>query len=102
MKLEQMGYNASALHGDYTQARRDEVMGKFKKGMIDILVATDVAARGLDIKNVTHVINYSIPQNPDSYIHRDREDREGREIGIAITLVTPREYNHLRLIGKNS
>ena len=54
MKLEQMGYSASARHGDDTQARRDEVMGKFKKGMIDILVATDVAARGLDIKNVAH------------------------------------------------
>src|SRR4030066_500 len=102
MKLEQMGYNASALHGDYTQARRDEVMGKFKKGMIDILVATDVAARGLDIKNVTHVINYSIPQNPDSYIHRiGRTGRAGKS-GIAITLVTPREYNHLRLIERTA
>lgn len=102
MKLEQMGYNASALHGDYTQARRDEVMGKFKKGMIDILVATDVAARGLDIKNVTHVINFSIPQNPDSYIHRiGRTGRAGKS-GIAITLVTPREYNHLRLIERTA
>jgi ATP-dependent RNA helicase DeaD len=102
MKLEQMGYNASALHGDYTQARRDEVMGKFKKGMIDILIATDVAARGLDIKNVTHVINYSIPQNPDSYIHRiGRTGRAGKS-GIAITLVNPREYNHLRLIERTA
>jgi len=65
LKLGQMGYNAGALHGDFTQARRDEVMGKFKAGMLDILVATDVAARGLDIKDVTHVINYSIPQNPE-------------------------------------
>jgi ATP-dependent RNA helicase DeaD len=102
MKLEQMGYDASALHGDYTQARRDEVMGKFKKGMIDVLVATDVAARGLDIKNVTHVINYSIPQNPDSYIHRiGRTGRAGKS-GIAITLVNPREYNHLRLIERTA
>jgi ATP-dependent RNA helicase DeaD len=77
-------------------------MGKFKKGMIDILVATDVAARGLDIKNVTHVINYSIPQNPDSYIHRiGRTGRAGKS-GIAITLVTPREYNHLRLIERTA
>jgi len=102
MKLSQMGYNAGALHGDYTQARRDEVMGKFKTGMLDILVATDVAARGLDIKDVTHVINYSIPQNPDSYVHRiGRTGRAGKS-GIAITLVTPREYNHLRLIEKTA
>ncbi len=102
MKLEQTGYNANALHGDFTQARRDEVMNKFKKGMLDVLVATDVAARGLDIKNVTHVINYSIPQNPESYIHRiGRTGRAGKS-GIAITLVTPREYKHLRLIEKTA
>ncbi|NJD57469.1 MAG: DEAD/DEAH box helicase [Nitrospirae bacterium] len=102
MKLQEMGYNANALHGDFTQAHRDEVMDKFKKGDLDILVATDVAARGLDIKNVTHVINFSIPQNPDSYIHRiGRTGRAGRS-GIAITLVTPREYRHLRLIEKTA
>ncbi|MDI6801447.1 MAG: DEAD/DEAH box helicase [Thermodesulfovibrionales bacterium] len=102
MKLAQMGYNSGALHGDYTQARRDEVMEKFKKGMLDILVATDVAARGLDIQNVTHVINYSIPQNPESYVHRvGRTGRAGKS-GIAITFVTPREYRHLRLIEKTA
>ena len=102
MQLDQMGYNARALHGDYTQAQRDEVMDKFKKGSIDVLVATDVAARGLDIKNVTHVINYSIPQNPDNYIHRiGRTGRAGKS-GIAITLVTPREYKHLRIIEKTA
>lgn len=102
LKLGQMGYNAGALHGDFTQARRDEVMGKFKAGMLDILVATDVAARGLDIKDVTHVINYSIPQNPDSYVHRiGRTGRAGKS-GIAITLVNPREYRHLRLIEKTA
>ncbi len=98
MKLGQLGYNASALHGDFTQARRDEVMYKFREGMLDILVATDVAARGLDIKNVSHVVNYSIPQSPDSYVHRiGRTGRAGKS-GIAITFVTPREYRHLRLI----
>jgi ATP-dependent RNA helicase DeaD len=97
-----MGYNANALHGDFTQSHRDEVMEKFKKGNLDILVATDVAARGLDIKNVTHVINFSIPQNPESYIHRiGRTGRAGKS-GIAITLVTPREYRHLRLIEKTA
>lgn len=98
MKLGQLGYNASALHGDFTQARRDEVMYKFREGMLDILVATDVAARGLDIKNVSHVINFNIPQNPDSYVHRiGRTGRAGKS-GIAITFVTPREYRHLKLI----
>ncbi len=101
-KLVQMGYNAGALHGDYTQARRDEVMNKFKGGMLDILVATDVAARGLDIQNVTHVFNFSIPQNPESYIHRiGRTGRAGKS-GMAITFVTPREYRHLRLIEKTA
>ena len=102
MKLSQLGYNAGAIHGDYTQARRDDVMNKFKGGMLDILVATDVAARGLDIKNVTHVINYGIPQNPDSYVHRiGRTGRAGKS-GIAITIITPREYRHLRLIERTA
>lgn len=102
MKLSRLGYNAGAIHGDFTQARRDDVMGKFKGGMLDILVATDVAARGLDIKNVTHVINFGIPQNPDSYVHRiGRTGRAGKS-GIAITLITPREYRHLRLIEKTA
>ncbi len=102
MKLQQMGYNANALHGDFTQSHRDEVMEKFKKGKIDILVATDVAARGLDIKNVSHVINFSIPQNPENYIHRiGRTGRAGKS-GIAITLVTPREYRHLKLIERTA
>jgi ATP-dependent RNA helicase DeaD len=102
MKLGQMGYNANALHGDFTQSRRDEVMDKFKKGLLDVLVATDVAARGLDIKNVTHVINFSIPQNPESYVHRiGRTGRAGKS-GMAITFVTPREYRHLKLIEKTA
>ncbi len=101
-KLQEMGYNADALHGDFSQAQRDEVMKKFKTGRLDVLVATDVAARGLDIQNVTHVINFSIPQNPDSYIHRiGRTGRAGKS-GIAITLVTPREYRSLRLIEKTA
>ncbi|MBI4710746.1 MAG: DbpA RNA binding domain-containing protein, partial [Nitrospirae bacterium] len=97
-KLQQMGYSAGAIHGDFTQSHRDEMMYKFKKGDIDVLVATDVAARGLDIPDVSHVINYSIPQNPDSYIHRiGRTGRMGKP-GIAITFVTPRELRQLRLI----
>ncbi len=102
MKLSQMGYNAGALHGDYTQTQREEVIGKFKRGMLDILVATDVAARGLDIKDVTHVINYNIPQNPERYIHRIGRTGRAGQTGIAITFVTPREYRHLRLIEKTA
>jgi ATP-dependent RNA helicase DeaD len=99
-KLVQMGYSAGAIHGDFTQSHRDEMMRKFKKGEIDILVATDVAARGLDIPDVSHVINFSIPQDPEGYIHRiGRTGRAGKS-GIAITFVTPREYRHLRLIEK--
>jgi ATP-dependent RNA helicase DeaD len=101
-KLQQMGYEAGAIHGDFTQSFRDEMMRKFKTGQIDILVATDVAARGLDINDVTHVINYSLPHNPDAYVHRiGRTGRAGKS-GIAITFVTPREYRQLRLIERTA
>ncbi len=101
-KLQQMGYHAGAIHGDFTQSHRDEIMGKFKKGEIDILVATDVAARGLDIPDVSHVINYSIPQYPEGYIHRiGRTGRAGKS-GIALTFVTPREYRQLRIIEQSA
>jgi len=101
-KLKQMGYEAGAIHGDFTQAFRDEMIGKFKSGKIDILVATDVAARGLDINDVSHVINYSIPQNPEAYVHRiGRTGRAGKS-GIAITFVSPREYSQLKLIERTA
>ncbi len=101
-KLQHMGYNADALHGDYSQARREEVMGKFRSGKIEILIATDVAARGLDIQNVSHVFNFSIPQNPENYIHRIGRTGRAGKAGIAITLVTPREYTFLRQIEKKA
>lgn len=97
-RLQKLGYNAGALHGDFTQSHREDMMGKFKEGKIDILVATDVAGRGIDVENISHVINYSIPQNPEGYIHRiGRTGRAGRA-GIAVTFVTPREYRQLQLI----
>jgi ATP-dependent RNA helicase DeaD len=100
--LRTLGYNAGALHGDFTQAHREEMMGKFKRGAIDILVATDVAGRGIDVENITHVINYSIPQSPEGYIHRiGRTGRAGRS-GMAVTFVTPREYRQLQLIEKTA
>jgi len=96
--LRLRGYGADAMHGDYTQAQREAVLKKFRDGRVDILVATDVAARGLDISSISHVVNYSIPQNPESYVHRiGRTGRAGRE-GVAITFVTPREDRQLRLI----
>ncbi len=96
--LKNRGYLAEPIHGDYSQSQRERVMDKFKSKKINILVATDVAARGLDISDVTHVINFSIPQNPESYVHRiGRTGRAGKS-GVAITLVTPREYERLRQI----
>jgi ATP-dependent RNA helicase DeaD len=97
-RLQKLGYNAGALHGDFTQSHREDMMGKFRDGKIDILVATDVAGRGIDVENISHVINYSIPQDPEGYIHRiGRTGRAGRT-GIAVTFVTPREYRQLQLI----
>src|SRR5665648_336038 len=96
--LEARGYFADALHGDLDQQHRDRVMKRFRDGKSELLVATDVAARGLDINNVTHVINFDIPQDPVSYVHRiGRTGRVGRK-GKAITLISPKEYRQLRLI----
>lgn len=92
------GYQADGLHGDLNQRQRDAVMRKFRDGAIEVLVATDVAARGLDVSGVTHVYNFDIPQDIDSYVHRiGRTGRAGKS-GIAVTFVTPREMDHLRQI----
>ncbi|MBS4206482.1 DEAD/DEAH box helicase [Bacillus sp. FJAT-50079] len=92
------GYTAEGIHGDLTQAKRMSVLKKFKDGRVDVLVATDVAARGLDISGVTHVYNYDIPQDPESYVHRiGRTGRAGKE-GMAITFVSPREMGYLRIV----
>jgi len=92
------GYSADGIHGDLNQAKRDAVMGRFKAGGVDVLVATDVAARGLDIDHVSHVYNFDIPQEPEGYVHRiGRTGRAGRS-GIAVTLVTHSEIRQLRFI----
>jgi ATP-dependent RNA helicase DeaD len=97
-RLSAQGHDAAAIHGGMDQAGRDRVMGRFRDGGLDVLVATDVAARGLDIDHVSHVVNYDIPANPEAYIHRiGRTGRAGRE-GVAITLVEPREHRLLRNI----
>ena len=94
------GYSPEALHGGYAQAQRDRVMTRFREGVADLLIATDVAARGLDIEHVSHVVNYDIPESPDVYVHRiGRTGRAGRE-GTAITLVQPREHRLLKAIEK--
>jgi ATP-dependent RNA helicase DeaD len=90
------GYRPEALHGGLGQPQRDRVMSRFRDGVADLLIATDVAARGLDVEHVSHVINYDIPQSPEVYVHRiGRTGRAGRE-GTAITLVQPREHRLLR------
>lgn len=96
--LNKRGYSAEGIHGDMTQARRDSVMRQFRDGTIDVLVATDVAARGLDISGVTHVYNFDIPQDPESYVHRVGRTGRAGKTGMAITFVTPRELSHLRTI----
>lgn len=98
--LQKRGYSAEGLHGDLSQNQRDNVMRKFRDGSIDVLVATDVAARGLDVSGVTHVINFDLPQDPESYVHRiGRTGRAGKE-GTSYTFVTPREMDHLHFIEK--
>jgi len=92
------GYRAEALHGGLSQEQRDRVMRRFRDGTSELLVATDVAARGLDVEHLTHVVNFDVPSASDAYVHRiGRTGRAGRE-GVAITLVEPREHRLLRNI----
>ncbi|UCH80680.1 MAG: DEAD/DEAH box helicase [Nitrospiraceae bacterium] len=101
-RLIERGYDADALHGDMSQSLRERILGKFKKGMLNILVATDVAARGIDVQDLTHVINFALPQDPESYVHRiGRTGRAGKE-GIAITFITPSEYRKLQFIQRHA
>ncbi|MEA4829084.1 MAG: DEAD/DEAH box helicase [Enterococcus thailandicus] len=96
--LEARGYRAEGIHGDLSQQKRMSVLRSFKSGHLDILVATDVAARGLDISGVTHVYNYDIPQDPESYVHRiGRTGRAGKG-GMSVTFVTPNEMGYLHVI----
>jgi ATP-dependent RNA helicase DeaD len=99
--LSSKGYLAKGLHGDMEQRQREEVIRAFKKGTIEALVATDVAARGLDVSNVSHVFNYHIPFDSESYVHRiGRTGRAGKE-GMAISIVTPNEFKALQKIQKD-
>jgi len=101
-KLEARGFSSAALNGDLTQAVRERTITRLKKGQLDIVVATDVAARGLDVERISHVINYDVPHDNESYVHRiGRTGRAGRE-GKAIMLVTQKESRLLRSIEKST
>ncbi|MBA2468253.1 MAG: DEAD/DEAH box helicase [Chloroflexia bacterium] len=92
------GFAVETLHGDLSQVQRDRVMRRFRAGQADILIATDVAARGLDIDNVSHVINFDIPESVETYVHRIGRTGRAGKTGTAITLVTPRESRWIRSI----
>ncbi|NOZ70359.1 MAG: DEAD/DEAH box helicase [Chloroflexi bacterium] len=92
------GFPAESLNGDMSQAAREQVLRRFRKGRIKVLVATDVAARGLDIDDISHVFNYDLPQDPEVYVHRVGRTARAGKTGVAITLVTPKEIYRLRQI----
>ena len=101
-RLCERGYPAEPIHGDLSQPRREEILGKFRKRRATILVATDVAARGIDVPDLTHVINFALPQDPATFVHRTgRTGRAGRE-GMAITLISPGEFRKLMYITKSA
>ncbi|SDZ09511.1 DEAD/DEAH box helicase [Tindallia californiensis] len=100
MALQEWGYLSEELHGDLTQAKREKVMKSFRKLELQLLVATDIAARGLDIEGVTHIYNYDMVQDVESYIHRIGRTGRAGEVGMAVTFVTPRDQETLRMIEK--
>ncbi|MEM6966940.1 MAG: DEAD/DEAH box helicase [Bacteroidota bacterium] len=101
-KLMQDGYNADTLNGDLSQAQRDEVMAKFRKKNVQILVATDVAARGLDVDDLTHVVNYNLPDDDEVYVHRSGRTGRAGKSGISIAITHTREKSKLRDIERKS
>jgi len=101
-KLMHDGYNADAIHGDLSQSQRDEVMGKFRRRSLQVLVATDVAARGLDVNDLTHIINYNLPDDPEVYIHRSGRTGRAGKSGISIAIIHTRDIRKLREIERIS
>lgn len=101
-KLTKMEYNSAALHGDISQSHREKILQQFKNKNVKILVATDVAARGIDVNDLTHVVNFALPQTPESYVHRiGRTGRAGKK-GISITFVIPSERRMLGMVEKTN
>ncbi|MFM7671170.1 MAG: DEAD/DEAH box helicase [Bacteroidota bacterium] len=97
-KLTREGYDIDAIHGDLTQVQRDKVMAAFRAKHLRLLVATDVAARGIDVKGITHVINYELPDDPEVYTHRSGRTGRAGQSGIAVSIVTPKEMYRLKQI----
>lgn len=96
--LQEAGFQSAELHGDLSQAKREQVMRAFREAKLELLVATDVAARGIDVEGVTHVFNYDIPHDVDSYIHRIGRTGRAGESGVAVTFAAPKDVEELRLI----
>lgn len=96
------GYNSDALHGDLAQSDRDRVMQRFREGNLQLLVATDVAARGLDVSNISHVINYGLPDEIEVYTHRSGRTGRAGKTGVSITIVTPKYEEKIRLIERKT
>ena len=101
-KLMQDGYNADAIHGDLSQGQRDEVMDRFRKRKLHMLVATDVAARGLDVNDLTHVINYNLPDDEEVYVHRSGRTGRAGKSGTSIAIIHTREINRIKAIERIS
>ena len=101
-QLSNSGYAAEAFHGDMSQSQREKFLTRFREKQITTLVATDVAARGIDVQNLTHVINYSLPQNAESYVHRIGRTGRAGNMGTAITFITPEEYRKLQHIKRTT
>ncbi|WP_147819626.1 DEAD/DEAH box helicase [Salidesulfovibrio onnuriiensis] len=100
-RLSDRGYPAEAIHGDLSQGQREEILRRFRDRKVTILVATDVAARGIDVPDLTHVVNFALPQSPETYVHRvGRTGRAGKK-GVAVSLIAPREFRRLMYISKH-
>ena len=95
-KLSAEGYNSDALHGDLSQQQREYTMNRFRNRTLQLLIATDVAARGLDVNDLTHVINYNLPDDPDVYVHRSGRTGRAHRKGVSITIIHSREHGRLR------
>lgn len=100
IELTQSGYHAEALHGDLSQAQRDQVMKKFKAHAVRLLIATDVAARGIDVNNLTHVVHFSLPDDPEYYTHRSGRTARAGKTGISLALITHHDIRKIRFLEK--
>ena len=99
-KLIADGYNADSIHGDLSQAQRDQVMNRFRKKHLQLLIATDVAARGLDVTELTHVIHFHIPDDPENYVHRSGRTGRAGKSGISMAIITPGEQRKIKMLEK--